>query len=48
MQEKRDFSVCILYKNTVEINEGKEKLLIFGTYKPSNINNGSFLNELAW
>ena len=31
---------------TLEINLGKEKLLIFGTYKPPNINNSSFLNEL--
>ena len=31
---------------TLEINLGKEKLLIFGTYKPLNINNSSFLNEL--
>ena len=31
---------------TLEINLGKEKLLIFGTYKPPNINNISFLNEL--
>ena len=31
---------------TLEINLRKEKLLIFGTYKPPNINNSSFLNEL--
>ena len=31
---------------TLEINLGKEKLLIFGTYKRPNINNSSFLNEL--
>ena len=31
---------------TLEINLGKEKLLIFGTYKTPNINNSSFLNEL--
>ena len=31
---------------TLEINLGKEKLLIFGTYKPPDINNSSFLNEL--
>ena len=31
---------------TLEINIGKEKLLIFGTYNPPNINNSSFLNEL--
>ena len=31
---------------TLEINLGKEKLLVFGTYKPPNINNSSFLNEL--
>ena len=31
---------------TLEINLGKEKILIFGTYKPPNINNSSFLNEL--
>ena len=31
---------------TLETNLGKEKLLIFGTYKPPNINNSSFLNEL--
>ena len=31
---------------TLEINLGKEKLLIFGTYKPLNINNSSFLNEI--
>ena len=31
---------------TLEINLGIEKLLIFGTYKPPNINNSSFLNEL--
>ena len=31
---------------TLEINLGKEKLLIFDTYKPPNINNSSFLNEL--
>ena len=30
----------------LEINLGKVKRLIFGTYKPPNINNGSFLNEL--
>ena len=30
----------------LEINPGKEKLLIFGTYKPPNINNSAFLNEL--
>ena len=30
------FSIEIL---TLEINLGKEKLLIFGTYKPPNINN---------
>ena len=29
---------------TLEINLGKEKLLIFGMYKPTNINNGSFVN----
>ena len=28
------------------INLGKEKLLIFGTYKSRYINNGSFLNEV--
>ena len=27
---------------TLEINLGKEKLLIFGTFKPRNINNSSF------
>ena len=37
------FSIEIL---TLEINLGKEKLLIFDTNKPPNINNGSFLNEL--
>ena len=31
---------------TLEINLGKEQLLIFGTYKPPNINNSSFLDEL--
>ena len=31
---------------TLEINLGKEKLLVFGTYKPPDINNSSFLNEL--
>ena len=31
---------------TLEINLEKEKLLIFGTYKPPNRNNDSFLNEL--
>ena len=31
---------------TLKISLGKEKLLIFGTYKLPNINNGSFLNEL--
>ena len=31
---------------TLEINLGKEKLLISGTYKSPNINNTSFLNEL--
>ena len=31
---------------TLEINLGKEKLLIFGTYKPPNMNNSSFLNQL--
>ena len=31
---------------TLEINLGKEKLLILGTYKPPNINNSSFINEL--
>ena len=31
---------------TLEINLGKEKLLIFGTDKTPNLNNGSFLNEL--
>ena len=30
----------------LETNLGKEKLLIFSTYKPPNINNSSFLNEL--
>ena len=30
----------------LEINLGKEKLLIFGTYEPPNINNSFFLNEL--
>ena len=30
----------------LEINLGLEKLLIFDTCKPPNINNGSFLNEL--
>ena len=36
--KKIDFPVHILYRNTLEINLGKEKLLIFGTYKPPNIN----------
>ena len=31
---------------TLEINLGKEKLLVFGAYKPPDINNSSFLNEL--
>ena len=31
---------------TLEINLGKKNLLIFGTYKPLNINNSYFLNEL--
>ena len=31
---------------TLDINLGKEKLLIFGTYKSPKINNSSFLNEL--
>ena len=31
---------------TLEINLGKEKLLILGTYKSPNINNSSFINEL--
>ena len=31
---------------TIEINLAKEKLLIFDTYKPPNINKSSFLNEL--
>ena len=31
---------------TLEINLGKGKLMVFGTYKPPNINNSSFLNEL--
>ena len=30
----------------LEINLGKKNLLIFGTYKPLNINNSYFLNEL--
>ena len=30
----------------LDISLGKEKLLIFGTYKSPNINNSSFLNEL--
>ena len=37
------FSIEIL---TLDINLVKEKLLMFGTYKPPNINNSSFLNEL--
>ena len=31
---------------TLEMNLGKEKLLIFATYKPHDINNSSFLIEL--
>ena len=31
---------------TLEINLGKDKLIIFGTYKCPNINNSAFLNEL--
>ena len=31
---------------TLEINLGKEKLLILGTCKSPNINNSSFINEL--
>ena len=31
---------------TLEINLGKEKLLVFGTYKPPSISNSSFLNDL--
>ena len=31
---------------TLEINLGKEILLIFSTYKPPNVKNDSFLNEL--
>ena len=31
---------------TLKINLGKEKLLIFCTYKPPNINNSSFLNKV--
>ena len=30
---------------TLEINLGIEKLLVFGTHKPPNINNSSFVNE---
>ena len=37
------YSIEIL---TLEINLGKEKLLIFDTCKPPNINNSSFLYEL--
>ena len=31
---------------TLEINLGKEKQLIFGIYKPPNVNKNSYLNEL--
>ena len=47
MSENRDFPVYILYRNThVRYNLGKEKLLIFGIYNPTSINNRSFLNYL--
>ena len=31
---------------TLEVNLGKGKQLIFGAYKPPNLSNNSFLNEL--
>ena len=43
----RDFQFASSMKILrLEINLGKEKLLIFGTYKLPNINNASFLNEV--
>ena len=38
--------VYILYRNTHVRDKSRKKNLIFGTYKPSSINNGSFLNQI--